>query len=210
MSFFNSTSHTPSATDLCIRIPLSKSTKKFDRSAYSSVISSNKASSEEIDQILSHLETITNRFPTPSQALKTYFRIFIFPWIIINLPKVFSGLDGPHIVKIYIIYALIMIYFLINKNQHKRNHSKLEAMNIIKLYQSAFLAKGLRWLIPKDFPDLIELHKEYRDTSRSRRKKRAHIHKEEIEIQVLEDSKEDEGGLHQPLLRQKVIKILKV
>jgi len=69
---FSSTyvTNVPSSSDYTIVIPFNEEDNKFSRISYSASLTGGRASSEEVNEVLTLLDTIANNVPTPFQFYK--------------------------------------------------------------------------------------------------------------------------------------------
>ncbi len=155
----------PTTSDYTVIIPYISSQSKFDREAYSPAMTGGRASSEEIDQVLKLIETVSSGIVTPDQFLKSWCLRFVLPFILMVCFQL-TGCFWYNLqffwgcFTIYVIGGNIWMCLVTSKNNAK---TKENVQSVLKLYQDAFQRKGLRWHIPVNFPLYVELFKEYRE-----------------------------------------------
>ena len=157
-------SRVPLSTDTVIAFPLT-SNKKFSRSIYTPEMTQGRASSDDINQTLTLLEVIFTRTPSKlSLIMSLVFQLVLPFWLLIFIIEEYTyyRFQGPKmILLLFLIYCIIGISYLIYKHRRQMNTAKADIEEVIKIVQPGYLKKGLRWRIPEESRDWIELIKEY-------------------------------------------------
>jgi len=151
-----------------ISFPLN-SDKKFCRAGNFSAITRGRASSEDINRALNLFEIPLSRSNSFSgiDFLKRLLCKFILPFLVIGFVSgIFRHWKSEVIFKVFQAYCFISIgylsYDITQQIQRVRNDWEL----IIKTIQPGYLKRGLRWRIPEETVDRVELIKEYYDVER--------------------------------------------
>jgi len=167
MSYYNARSliHTPLSSDYTVVIPLHKDKKTFDRDVFSSAMVGGRATIQDVEKVLTHLETATSKLHSPCKATIVLMILYLIPFFALMKKTVRNTHHVP--ICLWIIYALyVLIVSLLYVKYYKSQVEKVvaEAKKIIKTYyQDFFESRGLRWHIPQHFPLWIELYKDYRE-----------------------------------------------
>ena len=159
-----SSPYVPSSSDYMIVIPFNKGDNKFSRTSYSSSMTGGRASSEEVNQVLTLLDTITNNLPTPFQVIARLMIRFLVPSLmILVLTETWRCYQYRYpIAKLFCYVLASLIYILVRTNSQVKQ-AKNQAQKIIQRFQPTFEERGLRWNIPLGFPHYIELCRDYRE-----------------------------------------------
>jgi len=167
MSYYNARNQipVPLSSDYTVVIPFHKGKKTFDRDLFSSSMVGGRVTVEEVEKVLTHLETATSKLHSPCKATFVLMILYLIPFFMLMKRTVRSTHHVP--VCLWIIYAIyVLVVSLIYAKYSRSQVEKVvaEAKKIIKnYYQAAFEARGLRWHIPQHFPLWIELYKDYRE-----------------------------------------------
>jgi len=144
-----------------IIFPFNRSTCKFKRDIYIGSFGQN-LSSNEVNKVLDLIELATCKIPTTTKIIMDLFHYFLIPLITMIMITNVWPCTSYYCQKKWAPFAGFLIaslfYFVVtHKHQIKRINEKIEA--ILKTQQSSFEKKGLRWVIPAEFPAWIELHR---------------------------------------------------
>ena len=151
----------PSSTDYTIVIGLARDEKKFDRTLYDSAMTGGRASLEEVDQVLTQIE---NLFPKRSSWKTigwTTLALALLPCFYIRACYDLSILQIYLLVVFLIMTLLFVLAGKSNINNNKEAYN--QANMLLQRFQPSFDAKGLRWHVPKAFPNYVQLFKDYRE-----------------------------------------------
>jgi len=151
----------PSSSDSVIVFPWNSSHQKFDRKFYSSDLTQGRASSDDINQVLTLFELIFPRIPSSSIFLTSWTLRFLFPMIVMilfELNRVFRNSDFAW--SLLSIYWVVGLIHLFSERYEKREQAKAELEEVLKMVQPAYIKRGLRWRVPEELGGWIELMKD--------------------------------------------------
>jgi len=159
-----SSPYIPSSSDYMIVIPFNKEDNKFSRTSYSASMTGGRASSEEINQVLTLLDLTTSNIPTGRQIITRLIIRFLVPavmiWILAEAWRCYRHAEPTILLFWYMLASLI--YILVRRNSQVKE-AKGQVQKIIQRFQPTFEERGLRWNIPLAFPHYIELCRDYRE-----------------------------------------------
>jgi len=150
-----------------ISFPLN-SDKKFCRAGNFSAITRGRASSEDINRALNLFEIPLSR---SNNFSGDFFKRFLCRFIL-SLPVfvfvsvIFRHWDSEVIFRIFCVYCFILICYVLYDQSQQIERVRNDWELIIKTIQPGYLKRGLRWRIPEDTVDRVELIKEYYDVER--------------------------------------------
>ena len=154
----------PLSTDYVIVFPLN-SDKRFSRTIYSSAMTQGRASTDDVNRALNLFEIIFSRLNVAAGDLwKSLFFRFIMPFIALMFCEMgyMIRYSGP-IWFFFFVYCFFGICYLLYNRNKQTVRAKEDIENIIKTVQPGYSQRGLRWRIPEDSCNWIELIKEYRE-----------------------------------------------
>lgn len=158
----------PVCTDYTIVIPYEFFQGKFSKTVYDSQMTENRASNEEINQVLGNVEEILSRKPSYAKTFGILLTIYLIAGLIaFLLQNTFNytfqyWFEGSFWLFLGIVcFTFWMMYV----NQWRKR--KVEAGDYIDSIQHGFKQRGLRWHIPQQFPQWIEIFKDYRGATNS-------------------------------------------
>jgi len=123
-----------------------------------------RASSDDINQVLSLLEFIFPRFSTVTGFMISFGLRFILPLVLlICFEKNGVFRDSMNVWISLWLYWGVGLLFLIYEKDQKIKQVKADVEGIIKMVQPGYLKRGLRWRLPKESEGWIELVKEYNE-----------------------------------------------
>jgi len=155
-----------------VMIPLDKSTKKFKRGVYVPMMTQEKISSEEFNQVLEDLELVTSQLPTIMSTLMTILHRFVLPFIaLIFLTDEWycgsSDWDSEYHYRTrfrtwapFYFYCVVMYAYFKFSKKYQMMKLRAKAASIIQIYQADFNKRGFRLSIPSHFPEFVELQKD--------------------------------------------------
>jgi len=156
----------PISTDYTIVIPYEFFKGRFSKTVYTPEMTENRASNEEINQVLAKVEDILSSKPSYAKTFFSLLMIYIIAGIIaFLLQKPFNytfqyWFEGSFFLFLGVVFfAFLFIY----ANQVKKR--KAEVNDYIDSIQYGFKQRGLRWHLPQQFPQWIEIFKDYRAVS---------------------------------------------
>jgi len=159
-----SSPYVPSSSDYMIVIPFNKEDKKFSRTSYSASMTGGRASSEEVNQVLTLLDITINNVPTLFQVITRLIIRFLVPGfmilVLIGTWRCYRHAEPTLLLFWYMLASLI--YILVRRNSQVKE-AKSQAQKIIQRFQPIFEERGLRWNIPLGFPHYIEICRDYRE-----------------------------------------------
>ena len=159
-----SSTYVPSSSDYMIVIPFNKENNKFSRISYSASMTGGRASSEEVNQVLTLLDITINNVPTSFQVIIRLVIRFLVPlvmiWILGGVWKCYN--PGPPFAILFWYMLASLIYILVRRSFQVKE-AKSQAQKIIQRFQPSFEERGLRWNIPLTFPHYIEICRDYRE-----------------------------------------------
>ncbi len=138
---------------------------KFDSSSYTPNLTDGKASTQEINQVLSYIETTIKPFnekiKRAGYILLAYVILSFLPAAILFFAK--GDKSPPFIVSIIAfcagaIIGLVLWIAYINKVDAKMLPKCKE---VVERHNQDFFSRGLRWHLPTSFPRWVELWKDY-------------------------------------------------
>ena len=154
---------------LIITFPWSEKYKCFHPDVYSPEDTDQRLSQEKVKFFLSKIDSVTNRYFFREKMIQFLCAlIFIGGFIELTILLVrYSKLkvDIRDFLAIGIIcYILIIpIYYLLKCMSMIKPSAEVDCQNFIDDENERIGRRGLRWLLPKNFPESIELHKDYLD-----------------------------------------------
>jgi len=148
------------STDYTIVFPLNGG-KEFSRAVYSSSMTQGRASSDDIDRALKLFELIFAR--SNISKVDLYLSLFwgyFVPYVVLSF---FSSMISERelIWTWFFIYCLIRTGYMFYDRNQQTKRARTDCELIIKTIQPGYLKRGLRWHLPEDSMDRIELIKEY-------------------------------------------------
>ena len=199
-----SSTYIPSSSDYTIVIPFNTDDNKFSRTSYSSSMTGGRASSEEINQVLTLLDITTSNIPTGRQIITRLIIRFLVPavmiWILVEAWRCYRPSTPATVLFWYMLASLI--YILVRRNSQVKE-AKNQVQKIIQRFQPTFEERGLRWNIPLAFPHYIELCRDYREKFLEAQIPPYNPH---VSVQLTSNSqgKEDKSGYKPPLKEQEI------
>ena len=155
----------PPSTDSVIVFPFNRTNKRFNKEFYSSEMTNGRASSDDINQVLTILELISPRFPTKLDLLISCLVRFVPPLVIVILFEQTDVFQSSACVwAVLLIYWIVGIFFLLSQRDLKADDARVDLERIIEMVQPEYLKKGLRWQIPEQNYHWIELVNEPGET----------------------------------------------
>ena len=159
-----------------------------------------RASSEEINQVLALLDIAKSNLPTIFQCFRIFLIRLLVPsfmiWWILQSWECLKvrHLDVPKITLI--LYTILSLIDIVTRAVTQQRHIKNRVKMLIESFQPTFKEKGLRWNTPQDFPLYIELCRNYREDFFDSR----NLDKTQTRIQLSSIRPSQEN---QPLIRRK-------
>jgi len=161
---FSNSNNVPLSNDYVIVFPMNPSDKKFSRTIYSPEMTNGRASTEELNQALTFFELAMSRAVTPSDLKKSFWQRFLFPFLLI---WIFCTFFRPRCFEpfwfCFVVYCIVGIYNLFKNRNAQNKRAKADSQGVLDFIQPGYLQKGLRWRIPEESYEWIELIKEYRE-----------------------------------------------
>jgi len=139
----------------------------FDSGSYVPIQTGGRAHIQEINQVLNELDA-ANKTKNPKilGAICLYIFLIFGIMILFILFIVFVAWKSTVVLMISIfgmIFGIFAVVFLLIKMISNANESaKNAAKAVVEKYQPAFESRGLRWHIPANFPNWVELHNDWR------------------------------------------------
>jgi len=153
----------PSSTEYVIVFPMNPSDKRFSRTIYSPEMTSGRVSTKEVHQALSLFELAMSRAVTPSDFKKSFCQRFLLPFLMLwALWTFFMPRRFEPFWLCFAFYCVVGIYYLSKKKNAQTKRVKEDSQSVLDFVQPGYLKKGLRWRIPEESFEWIELIKEYR------------------------------------------------
>jgi len=153
-----SSPYNPSSSDYMIVIPFNKEDKKFSRTSYSSSMTGGRVSSEEVNQVLTLLDTITNKVPNIFQVMARLMILFLVPSLmILVLTETWKCYQPRYPIAMLFCYGLACLIYILVRTNSQIKQAKNQIQKIIQRVQPTFEERGLRWNIPLGFPHYTEL-----------------------------------------------------
>jgi len=152
------------SNDYVIVFPMNSSDKRFSRTIYSPEMTNGRASSEDINQALSLFELALSRDISTSEMIKSFCWRFLLPLILLMMFTANYMLRRPEVIwSCFAAYCVVGIIYLFTSKNAQTKKAKAESQGILDFVQPGYLKGGLRWRIPEESYDRIELIKEYRE-----------------------------------------------
>lgn len=163
----------PTISDFQIFFPYTLNKSCFDREIYTPELTENRATTEEVNTVLDELESAVE--PTV-KAAKTYLGIYMGFFLTTNLILPFLYERSERFQKMLSARALIIgnttiiglatvKFFYTMKG--KESEARELSLKVFDKYNTAFMEKGLRWNIPKNFPKGVGLWRLYKGDPRN-------------------------------------------
>ena len=157
-----------SNTDKVIIFPYNISQGKFETKDYKVSQTNQRASKDDISDVLGEVENAIKSKMHESDKIMNY--VVVYSFIVLGGGTMFSASkgwlkDANKSVKMSILeLALIApaIWYGVNFSIEKTNEIKTMADIIFDRHNTVWSQKGLRWNAPKAFPKWVELSKEYK------------------------------------------------
>ncbi len=160
--------NTPLSNDYVIVFPLNLSDKKFSRTIYSPEMTNGRASTEEVNQALSLFELAMSGAVTKSEFSTSLRRRFLYPFLILWVFCMFIMYRSSPLLWLgFAIYCIVGICCLFRNKKTQNTRTKADSQSVLDFVQPGYLSKGLRWRIPEESYEWIELIKEYRESETS-------------------------------------------
>jgi len=140
---------------------------RFDTSAYNPGITHGRATTEEITQVTSELESALQPFISKVGKLKCSLIVwFLLIFAVIGFfGFTFVGAMNPvGMFGIMIGGFILMIggrFFYRSKVDQLASDCKAVSQKIIEGHNASLASRGLRWVMPSYYPLWVELHKDY-------------------------------------------------
>lgn len=165
----------PSQSSCCVVFPFDQAVCKFKRDIYipvHTVGTQENITSEEVNKVLDLVELGTYKLPTTKKKVLSICHRLLLPviaMIILNnlwydtsrfVWKKWSPFAG---------YCIIATVYFIISQRYQIKVAREDVKTIIQTQQASFLKKGFRWVMPSNFPNWIELHKDNGEQEASER-----------------------------------------
>jgi len=160
----------PKSSSTCLVFPFSSLTNQYDSSFYDPTMTDGRATYEEVSQILIELQDSYNEIIADMRSATMKLMILgllIVPLVCLIFVKTLRFLYQSYIDEgtFAIAIALICTYFAGRcfSSAQARNQTERETAphKIFAQANQSFVPKGLRWVVPLDYPWWVELHKVY-------------------------------------------------
>jgi len=154
----------PSSSDSMIIFPFSPIEIKFNREFYSPGMTEGRASSYDINQVLTLLELVFPRFPTTFSYLVSCVWRFLLPAVILIIFDIGEILkDSTSFWIFFFVYWGFGNSFLLFQREHAAKKAREDLQGLLAMVQLGYMQRGLRWRIPEQHSRWIELVKEYNE-----------------------------------------------
>ena len=156
----------PSATANTVIFQFDKASKKFDSSFYSPALTDGKISLEEINQALKQVETAGASVAFKIRVSFCWFILLILIIISLFVYTLNFALNGKSRLISFAVFGYpvaVFVALILYILQLKRfsDELKYKCKLVVERLNPSFSCRGLRWHIPADFPQWIELWKDY-------------------------------------------------
>ena len=157
----------PQTNAFSISFLLNKKTKSYDASFYNPMQTNNKANQNEIKQVLTDLENAQKPFSKKTKKAFHYYLLSLAISIVITVALVaLADSNHPQFIPIISVVSFIALFgkiWLFSREKEKlANEATKECQKLIdKANQELFSSRGLRWILPIQFPSYVELWKDY-------------------------------------------------
>jgi len=148
------------STDYTIVFPLSVQ-NEISRTVYSSSMTQGRASCDDINRALKLFElTFARSNISKADLYLSLFWGYFVPFMVLRF---FSSMfrDIELIWAWFFIYCLIRFGHMLYDRNQQMKRARTDCELVIKTIQPGYLKRGLRWHLPEDSMDRIELIKEY-------------------------------------------------
>ena len=155
----------PPTTEYTVIFPSTDFEAKFDSSFYAPNLTDGRASTQEITQVLSDLEstrkpwTLKIRRAGYIMLLYVFLSFFTFLYFLLTV----GGESGIFIIGIiaYLVGIIAAVLILILYLKKVDGKMRPKCQETIDRHNQNFAPRGLRWHLSKDFPRWVELWKDY-------------------------------------------------
>ena len=140
--------------------------RSFNTAFYSPAITEGRASSEEINQVLKEIITVNEPF---LKKLKAYICCFalttllssfgIIPFFIFVAPM--NVVLIPISVALYFFLVVGSLFIFLKAVKRYNKDVRRVSQVVVDKANQEFNHRGLRWVLPKQFPKWVELWKDY-------------------------------------------------
>jgi len=154
---------TPRSNDSFVIYPYRYFRQKFDQTAYSKALIGQGMTSEDISKVLSGIEAILGK-KIVILSISSYLIVALFMlsllnlFVLSNLTGITSWSTGSKYEYFVGLFLLIIVLSTLQKRQN------LEARALVQDYldknTQEFVSEGLKWHLPPQFPQWIELRRE--------------------------------------------------
>jgi len=154
-----------------ITFSLVKESLRYQQDFYSSDLTNNRASPDRIDLCLSKIEfELQSSYPKQKGLQWCLPFVYLITFLlIVGIRKVFDYIFGKISVIemgiILIVYVALMFLCSHFANLYLQNQIKAKCQLVVDEQNEILKVRGLRWDLPKEFPYLIELYKDYKSSS---------------------------------------------
>ena len=151
-----------------ITFSLIKESLRYHQDFYSPDLTDNRASPDRVDLCLSKIEfELQSSYPKQKglQCCLPFVYLVMF-LLIVGIRKVFDYIFGQitliEMGIIMILYGILIFLCSHFANLYMYNQIKAKCQLIVDEQNEILKQRGLRWDLPKEFPELIELYKDYK------------------------------------------------
>jgi len=171
------TERTPSTmltTESTITFPIDKTGKQFDSRLYTVALTDGKASTKEVKKALAELTTTLDPIVHECGAYQWWsgsipvVLILIFIWLLQYTPNELGISQNTFLVIGCVIFIGIFVtckwcsIAVGGKSREVYTKMREECQTVIEKYNKDLAERGLRWHLPEDFPEYVELWKDYK------------------------------------------------
>jgi len=154
---------TPRSSDSFVIYPYRSFRQRFDQTAYSKALVGQGMSHEDINKVLTGIEIILGK-KVAILSIVTYCVILLFMFSIINLFVLsdFTGISNWSSGSKYEYFVGLFLLIIVLSTLQKRQNQEARALvqDYLEKNTQEFVKEGLKWHIPQQFPQWIELRRE--------------------------------------------------
>jgi len=156
----------PRTTEYTIVFPLDPITKRYDSAFYSLSLTDGRVSTQEINKILAEINHARKSLSLNIPGI-LYCLIFVLILCVpINCYFIFWASVDDYVLPCSLfgccMLFMILLWTSIVRIGTTNNKAKAKCTEICNRHNLNFVSRGLRWHVPVNFPQCIELWKDYR------------------------------------------------
>ena len=152
----------PDSTDDVIIFPFKASSQKFCRTVDSTRITQDKATLDDINNVLTIFELVLSRFDSTRKFLMGLIFPLLIPYLLVLNAYGFYWRSVDKVRFFYMIFAFIVVTYSLYKRMRQTGRTKADIQRMLEMIQPAYAKRGLTWhFSERFFSSWLELKKEH-------------------------------------------------